>query len=745
MRHRFSYTVALLCIVFMPQLVFASTCSSTGFTVEYINGVSNTLQESKANLILLQKILGLEYKGQPLSINLAYNADHVGGVGSVAELISQMLLSPISDYDFHTVLAQMAVDDTTRKLVLFGHSQGALYANSMYGYVTSNGEPARSVDVYAMATPASYVAGGGKYITSAQDAVIYATRALAQKLGIPAPLPANVSISGNLAPADLPQTHFFPTYIDGAGDRIVRDIDTQLDELQSQPTSSTTGCFTPPAETTADRVQQVAFAVADPVADLARGGIEVIYQTTAAIISSVVEVAQASYSAIASATQFVSASNTNPAGPETQEKNFVITKKLYGSSIDQQEYAELNTQGSAVITAVASEETEPASGYISTSSAATTSIFVASATSTSSVWGAVVTTATSTAPVLFLGGSALPPPSPISIVVIATSTGSTTPPASPPIASTTPPIASSTPSTAPTNIFTASTTPPSLTVAECANSLSSHECLIGTTTATLSWTATQYAVQYGIIVDGIQTATTSALQATTTLTDQTTAEISIIAYDMQNASATSSVQSVAVAVPVPHPILALSDTFDNFKTDTIEWQTFGHNEKIFDFDDNTDGECFKNGCIVGMGGNIFSTLIPRVYVETQPALFNGAFSIYAKARSGFNNPDPTISICQAGSNGCLDQAGVNVQGITFLHAIPLDDTWHQYYFAWQQGSPYVQSCIMEDDIRPADCVWVDTTIMSGTKFDGVAFWSGNSYRSDVAPNANLWFDELQAQ
>jgi hypothetical protein len=740
------FLISLL-FIFIPHEALADSCASSGYTVEYINGVSDTLQEAKLNQQSLKFLLGSQYKGQPLDVKLAYNEDHVGGAGSVAELVSQMLLSPISDYDLHTVLRQISVDDTTRKLVLVGHSQGALYANSIYDYAIANGEPPRSVDLYAVATPASYVAGGGKYITSGEDATIYSVRVLAQTLGLPAPLPANVSIQGSQALADLPATHFFSTYIDGAGDKIIKDIDSQFDELQSQPFSGSANCFVPPKESAADLLQRGVFAIADPAANKVRDDVEMAYQGTVAVAGAAAGLVQLSYEALASAAQFVSGPKANPMASQNTEKNFIVTKKLYGSSIDTDEYKELNNQGGAAITAFAPEPQQPVQEATSGNATTMPEIIEIAATSTP---------ATTTAPVLFFGGSALPSPpivasvatdTPVTTVqnqnqVIGTTTASTTNQTFTTQGSSTPPLPP---------VFI--TTSPVLSIPVCSFSSNPIACVIATTTVKLVWTDVPGSVSYGVRTNSIQTATTTATSTTVVLQDQTTSTFGVVAYGQQGVTATSSDLSVTVQLPVtvppspptPAPVTFVSDTFDAFNSEG--WQTFDTNGKNFDFDDDNDGSCFHGGCVVGiLATSTFVNNIPRMSVELSSGLAAGAFSVYAKAQrtmGGSSGPSAVLSVCAAGTNNCNSQGGLSIPDISLFGQVPLDGAWHQYYVAWRQGSAHVESCVMRDNVTVSNCTWNDTGLALGTTFDGVALWATGGYRNEQG--ANLWFDELQAQ
>jgi hypothetical protein len=337
-----------------PQAVFASSCSSVGYTVEYVNGVSDTLVQAKENQQRLKFLLPKLHNGEPTEVLLAYNEQHIGGVGDVVQAVSQVLFNPISTYNLHVALRQIAQDDTTRKLLLVGHSQGALYANSMYEYLTSHGVPNRAVDIYAVATPANYVAGGGAYLNSYDDAVIVASRMLAKKLDAPEPLPGNYAMPGGVTFPDLLAGHRFRSYLDGASDRIVQDINSELDALRADPNPTFEGgCIPAPDLTTVDHIEKVAYAVVDPVANTTEAKVALAYHGTIAAATAAIGFVKIASSAVANmqfaVNAFFSNPKINPAVPENYEKNFQIVKSLYGSSLEKEDYEELNgVQGGAV-------------------------------------------------------------------------------------------------------------------------------------------------------------------------------------------------------------------------------------------------------------------------------------------------------------------------------------------------------------------------------------------------------------
>lgn len=640
--------------VFFPSQAFAKTtgsaeCSPVGYTVAFINGIFDSRDQAQANATALQLALDSLYKGEPINVQLAYNAEHLGGGGDLAETISQMLFSPISDYDLQDLLRQLSTIDTTQKLLMVGFSQGALYGNSIYEYLVANGEPASSLGLYAVATPSNYVAGGGSYLNSNEDAVIFIARAVAEKVHAPLPLPGNVDITGSLAVPDLPKTHAFVSYLTGAHERVESDIYRELGRLQewkSVPPKKN-GCISSPKESLADFIQQALFSVADPAAAQFKTTVVSAYQNIIAAVVNTLAVVQAGYAAISSVLGIfggqVAAATSSPVASETQEKDFGIVKRLYGSSLDRETYEELNPEQGAAVPLVPQDQ--------DTESVVTTTSIVGTPTS-----------GMDNLPVLaYSGGTGLPSPSENEFPENT--------PANETVATTTD-----------TENSSASSTPPA------------------------------------------STATGSTATSTTT----------------SPPVATTSPEMPPPFKPEPGLI---SDTFNAFNR--RGWQTFGENVKNFDFDDGTDGECLRNGCVAGMGGNVYDTLVPRMYIQAGLGTGSGAYTLYVKARAGFTSPAPAISICYAGYASCTHNG--STYGISFLNMIPLDGKWHHYYVAWKQGDPFVQSCFMQDYRHFSDCVWVDTEFPAGTKFDGIALWSTRGWRADVAPNANLWFDELEAK
>jgi len=727
----FAELVFVFAFLLAPSVTNAFSCSANGYTIVFVNGVFDTEDQAKYDTKKLQFFLGSQFNNQPIDVLTGYNQTHLAGAGDLFE----SYFPSFDQFDLNTILMQIQPEVQTRKLLVVGHSQGAVYANKMYEYLVTHGEPASATAVYAVASPDSYVAGGGKYLTYTLDEVIGGLPLL-KKFN---PLPANIDFIDLLKLGQKnpppPYHSFTDTYLGAFAHRMIPDINTQLAALKADAASSTGNCFEPPPKNVAYKAQQVLFAVADPTAIATKVASVGAYKGVVAAGAATVALAKAGAATVSGAFGLVAnAFSKNPVTVIEQHpaENFEIVKKLYGSSLDKKDYQELNTsnQGAAAVLAlaklplagfVAGAETDPdppdmpVVAVASTTAAASSTSPVVQATTTPIAQTNTTSAATTTPNTVTAAldsswgvGGGGPAPGPTAPVV-------------------------TTPAPTPTVLFDASTTPPTLTIAECSASLSTSFCLLGATGVTLSWSAPAGATNYGIVVGGVQTQTTTGTGATLTLQDGATTTLAIVAYDASSTAATSSTQSVTVAVPfAPQAGNSIADTFDTFNS--AGWQPFGSNVKNFDFDDGTDGECFHNGCVVGM--LIYpGSIIPRMYLETNPPLSSGAFTVYAKARLGFMNFNPYIALCNVGS-GC---AGTPRE-VIFLHLIPLDSAWHHYYIAWKQGLSYIERCALTDDINPAHCVWVETNIALGTQFDGIVFASQNGYRADLGDN--FWFDEL---
>ncbi|MDO8517774.1 MAG: hypothetical protein Q7S26_00575 [bacterium] len=686
MQHRFKYTTKLVFIfwalfLILPASTQAASCSANGYTVVFVNGVFATETQARADTNALSRYLGGQFNSQPITYQTGYNQTHLAGAGDLVETYF-----PVFDtYDLNTILIQIHPEVTTRKLLVVGHSQGSVYTNKMYEYLVEHGEPASALGVYAVATPDSHVAGGGTYLTYELDDVINGVRSLKRFN----PLPANVTFLDLLdlaAPAVPPPYHSFTdTYLAAFSHRIVSDINTQLSGLQPTNASDTGDCFTPPPKNVAYRAQQVLFAVADPTAQ----GVKVVsigaYQGTVAAARVAVSLAKAGVAAAGAAFGFVSnifSGNPVAVAEQRPAQNFEVVKKLYGSSLSPQDLQDLlgsANQGAAVALAVPKAQ-----------------------------------------PGIVLGAEVSPTDS---IVKITTDSANTIVSTTPVAQATSTVIATTTNSNRQSNALD----PATWGVGGGGPAPSSYAAAPVETATTTSNTASRAPT-----TTSSTTATTTATSTTSTIATST----STITTDIASTSATSTLESATTSMPfVPQAGNTLADTFDTYNS--AGWQSVVRNniDFNFSFDDGGSGNCFRNGCVVGIGSSTPPGTVPLTYLESNPPLGSGAFTFYGKARRSFMGPIPIIVIC----NAQLTCTG-SMQQIAFLNLIPLDDSWRHYWVAWRQGTSHIESCALTDDTNSAHCAWVDTGIALGAQFDGIRFGSQTGYRNDLGEN--LWFDEL---
>src|SRR3990167_4359501 len=339
------FTLIILILLFwFPLSAQAAECSDNGYTIVFINGIFNTKPEADANRLALQGKLGFAFRQEPLSVILKYNESHLAGIGDLVEANFPVF----DDYDLNTILMQMHADVTTRKVLLVGHSQGSVYANKIYEYLVAHGVPAQDVAVYAVATPASYVAGGGKYITYTLDDII---SLFVKKHTWLHPLPANVTFSDLLNSPDLTtdtvvQGHsFIDIYLGGFGTRTVGDMQGAMAQLASAEGTAKDGCFDPPGKTLAYRAQRVTLAVADPVVGTAGAGLQLAGKGVAVA-------ANATKAAAGAVGSFFSSLIPKPR-TQNLPGSFGVVKAIYGSSVSEKDLQELlcTNQGGAVVLA----------------------------------------------------------------------------------------------------------------------------------------------------------------------------------------------------------------------------------------------------------------------------------------------------------------------------------------------------------------------------------------------------------
>lgn len=355
----------LFSILLLTPGVAVAACKGTGTTIVYINGVFTSEVQARSDARILKREYDRVYGDDSVSFINGYNPSHLAGLGDITQAASQALNSSISSFDLNTILMQVHPQVTTRKLLLVGHSQGSFYANDMYSYLLEHGEPKAAVGVYHVGSPASFVAGGGKYLTSSNDSIINAARLLASNASqglvplaaadtAPKPkpvMPANVSLSSK------DYGHLFSSvYLAEAPERVVGDIHSALSKLKAEAVSDTGECFTAPNAGLGYKATKAGYMVADTAAVGVKTGVGAAQTAAVALGNALASVAQGAYGLT---TKVVSDVKTTVGGAkgltnaaESKSTNFDILKKLYGSSLTKEEYEEyLGDLGSSVASA----------------------------------------------------------------------------------------------------------------------------------------------------------------------------------------------------------------------------------------------------------------------------------------------------------------------------------------------------------------------------------------------------------
>lgn len=342
---RFTY-LALLFLV-LPGFVYGA-CLERGLTVVYVNGIFTSEETARRDLRLLEQNFKAKFPNSDVQFINGYNPSHLAGVGDVTQAALQTIGLSVSNYDLKTILLQIHPQVQTRRLLLIGHSQGGFYTNAMHEYLLAHGEPKESVGVYNIGTPSNKVAGGGKYLSSANDMLLnmvehFSGIYLVRNINIPI-LPGDVG--NTFAGHGISQA-----YLAGAPDRVVGEMQAILAALQPTYPSATGACFTPPEKSLGYQVESVLYAVADPV-------VSTSIAAAGAVKDATVAAAQGVYGFVASTLAVLT--------PEPRTENlpgsFSIVKALYGSSLTEAEVRELlgTQQGSAAVLALQQGHNLPA-------------------------------------------------------------------------------------------------------------------------------------------------------------------------------------------------------------------------------------------------------------------------------------------------------------------------------------------------------------------------------------------------
>ncbi len=345
----------------IPTSAFAA-CLPVNSTVVYINGINTSVAGAHEDLRALSNNF-YQRTGDASTIFINAYSPTNNAFADGLKVVTQMLAwSPDKwneDVNGDTILNQIYSDLTTQKVLLVGYSQGAFYTNETYKYLTTHGLAAGSVANYGIGTPASYVAGGGGYLTSSNDTLINDARRLAENAGLARPLPANITI----APSVQDETgHMLDTtYLTAAASDIVGTMQHELVELSATSGADMPTCFTPPSDSV---LHKVAISTSDVGTTLGT----VAYLWGASTYNGTLAAAASAFDA---ASQIASDIKTTLGGinglahsaePQYQSTDYNIIDKLYGGinqTVDGQTLQDLlgTSQGGAVILATTEDPT----------------------------------------------------------------------------------------------------------------------------------------------------------------------------------------------------------------------------------------------------------------------------------------------------------------------------------------------------------------------------------------------------
>lgn len=307
--YRFYINIVIILTLIFPGLSLAvdnKVCLKNGYTIATLNGIFTNEGAAKLNTIALRGKFGLSFNGQPIDYEYLWNQTHLAGLGDLFDAAYQKYFDTdiVTDYDLMEIFKDAASKVSTEKVLLVGHSQGNFYVNSFYDTIIKNvNDPSyKSLGVYGVASPASRVAGGGKYITSSTDQVIEKVRRLSPIMVLPANeniiLPEGNNLNGH---------EFGDTYVKFRTEKIVNDIEYSLSKLQNNDIQiEDDSCFNPPALSITHLLVKGTLLVADPLAvgtkTVAVGTTKALYKTGEFVgntaIDTTVYVAKTTYSVL---------------------------------------------------------------------------------------------------------------------------------------------------------------------------------------------------------------------------------------------------------------------------------------------------------------------------------------------------------------------------------------------------------------------------------------------------------------
>jgi len=272
--------ILILGVFFLSQINYTEAsdlCSKDGYTVITINGMVTTPPGAIYNSDAVDMIIDPTFNNQKVTVDYVYNATHLEGVGDFADSATQKVFegSVGKSYDLINMIDDLSRKVKTQKLLFVAHSQGNFYANDIYNSISSKagGVPADSLSIYGIGSPTSYVAGGGKYITSSNDKIMNMVR----MWGYLKVLPPNVTIVGE--DGDDPDGHNLSTiYLKHQRNRIASEILSSLHNLKENDIQNiNTICISAPELTRLHKLMGFFYFMADPFSVTVKDGVTGIF------------------------------------------------------------------------------------------------------------------------------------------------------------------------------------------------------------------------------------------------------------------------------------------------------------------------------------------------------------------------------------------------------------------------------------------------------------------------------------
>ncbi len=284
------YSILMVVFFFLPFWADAAQCSSVGYTIATVNGIFSTENDARNNMEVLMYVFDQSFNGEPINFQYLYNPTHLAGLGDLADSAYQKYFEneTVTDYDLIEMIKSAAIKVNTQKLLLVAHSQGNFYANSFYDSVAdkAGGIPAQSLGIFAVATPASRIAGNGSWLTSDTDKVI---------AGLVSDVPGRKIMPPNthivLGPDDSTLGHDFSSiYLKYRGPEIVSAIRSSLQKLKSNEIQDRNqSCITAAPAGLVHNIEGAILLVTDPVSgfggNLLVGSVSAIYNAGSLVVN----------------------------------------------------------------------------------------------------------------------------------------------------------------------------------------------------------------------------------------------------------------------------------------------------------------------------------------------------------------------------------------------------------------------------------------------------------------------------